>query len=114
MISLVELKSRASSVTAQECGHHCCKFVLAKKARTNTAATVVISRENLSDLAGDHTLLLPSSKKGQVFNTQYTVFYWDWHALCCDSPEQTKSFPRPDKDVFASEMIESLKLHPRC
>ncbi len=29
LISLVELKSRASSITAQECGRHFCKFVLA-------------------------------------------------------------------------------------
>jgi hypothetical protein len=108
LTSLVELKSRASSMTAQECGHHFCKFVLAKEAGTNTVATMVVSKKNLSDLVGDYALLLPYSKKGQVFNTQYTVCYWDWHALCCDSPEPPKGFPQPDKDVFASEMIESL------
>lgn len=108
MTSLVELKSRTSTMTAQECGHHFCKFVLTKEAGTNIVATMDVSKENLSDLVGDYALLLPYSKKRQVFETQYTVCYWHWHNLCCDSPEPPKGFPRPDKDVFASEMIESL------
>ena len=93
LMSLVELKSRASSMTAQECGHHFCKFVLAKEAGTNTAATVVVSKEIMSDLVGDYALLLLYSKKGQVFEKQYTVCYWDWHTLCCDSPKTARGFP---------------------
>lgn len=108
LMSLVKLISRASSMPAQECGHHFCKFVLAKEGGTNTAATMVVSKENMSDLVGNYALMLPYSKKGQVFGSQYTVCYWDWHTLCCDSPEPPKGFPRPDKDVFACEMIESL------
>ena len=108
LISLVELKSRTSARTAQECGHHFCMFVLTKEVGTSTAATVVVSKDNLSDLIGDYALLLPYSKKGQVFEKQYTVCYWDWQTLCCDSPKPPEGFPRPDKDVFSSEMIESL------
>ena len=79
-----------------------------KEVGTSTEATVVVSKENLSDLIGDYALLLPYSKEGQVFQKQYTVCYWDWQTLCCDSPKPPKGFPRPDKDVFLSEMIESL------
>ena len=93
---------------AHECGCHFCKFVLIKEAGTNTAATVVVSKKNLSDIVGDYSLLHLYSKKGQVFDAQYTVCYWDWHALCCDLPEPSKGFPQPNKNVFASEMTESL------
>ena len=75
LMSLVELKSRTSARKLQECGHHFCKCVLTKEVGTNTAATVVVSKENLSDLVGDYALLLPYCKKGQVFEKQYTVCY---------------------------------------
>ena len=108
LIKLLTVKSKPACLPAHECGLHFCKFILEKELGSDNIAVTTIAKEELCGLAGDYTILLPYCKDGHDFLQQYTVVHCDWHVLRCNSSAQPKGFPAPDKNVFHTELIESL------
>ena len=101
---------KTTTLYKQETGVQFCEFRSMKDDNNDLIIDHMSHCSELADIIETYALLLPYKKDNHEFLKQYTLVYWDWDVLVCNTTSgETKGIPLHQKALFSREYIQHIK-----